>query len=272
MDGFTNGFSIGYAGPEKVQITAPNLKLDGIGNEVMLWNKVVKEVKQKRYAGPFEQIPFQYYIQSPIGLVAKDGGKDTRLIFHLSYPRTKTKGEVSSSVNANTPAYLCTVKYPDFNQAIALCLAQGKNCHISKSDMKSAFRNLGIKRKHWKYLIMKAKSPLDGKVYFFVDKCLPFGASISCTLFQAFSDAVAHIVRFKTKRDLVNYLDDYLFAALLKQICNQQMQTFFDICESINFPISPEKTFWRTTQLTFLGFLIDTVAQAVCLPKEKIEK
>ena len=80
----------------------------------------MKEVKEKRYAGPFEQIPFDNYIQSPIGLVPKDGGKDTRLIFHLSYPR-----DGSSSVNANTPTELCLVKYPDFNEAIKLCLKEG---------------------------------------------------------------------------------------------------------------------------------------------------
>ena len=55
--------------------------------------------------------------------------------------------------------------------------------------MKSAFRNLGILKKQWKFLIMKAESPIDGKTYYIVDKCLPFGAAISCALFQAFSDA-----------------------------------------------------------------------------------
>ena len=102
----------------------------------------MKEVKEERYAGPFEQIPFEYYIQSPIGLVPKECGKNTRLIFHLSYPRGKEK----ISVNANTPEELCKVKYPDFNEAIQLCLRAGKACNVTKSDMKSAFRNLGIKR------------------------------------------------------------------------------------------------------------------------------
>ena len=89
IDGFTNGFSIGYEGPEVIKILSPNLKFREVGNSTILWNKVMKEVKEQRYAGPFEKIPFSNYIQSPIGLVPKDGGKDTRLIFHLSYPRGK---------------------------------------------------------------------------------------------------------------------------------------------------------------------------------------
>ena len=52
-------------------LTAPNLKFR-VGNPTILWNKVMKEVGLGRYAGPFKQIPFNNYIQSPIGLVEKD--------------------------------------------------------------------------------------------------------------------------------------------------------------------------------------------------------
>ena len=31
----------------------------------------MKEVKVKRLAGPYEEVPFENYIQSPIGLVPK---------------------------------------------------------------------------------------------------------------------------------------------------------------------------------------------------------
>ena len=267
VEGFTDGFSIGYSGPEEVQINSPNLKFREVGNSTILWNKVMKEVKEKRYAGPFAQIPFTNYIQSPIGLVPKDGGRDTRLIFHLSYPRGK-----GTSVNANTPTEFCSVKYPDFNEAVQLCIGQGKGCHVAKSDMKSAFRNLGIKKNHWRFLVMKAVNPLDGKTYYFVDKCLPFGASISCSHFQRFSNAVKHIVCWRTKQDVVNYLDDYLFATMFKLLCNSQVKEFLSVCEMIAFPVSLEKTFWATTKLVFLGLLIDTTNQCVCVPVEKIQK
>ena len=138
--------------------------------------------------------------------------------------------------------------------------------------MKSAFRNLGIKRKHWKYLVMKAVNPEDGKTYYFVDKCLPFGASISCSHFQRFSNAMKHIVQYKTKKSLVNYMDDFFFAQLIKLLCNGQVKTFLEICQLIRFPVSLEKTFWGTTQLVFLGLLIDTLNQWVCIPVDKVEK
>ena len=260
VDGFQNG-------KEDIKINSPNLKFREVGSPAELWNKVMKEVKEKRYAGPYTEIPFEHYIQSPIGLVPKDGGKNTRLIFHLSYPRGK-----GTSVNENTPVNLCAVKYPDFNEAIQLCLKEGKFCKIAKSDMKSAFRNLGIKKKHWKFLVMKATNPVDDKTYYFMDKCLPFGASISCSHFQRFSNAVKHIVQFRTKKNLVNYMDDFFFVHLMKLLCNGQVKEFLVVCELIRFPVSLEKTFWRTTQLVFLGLLIDTVNQWVCIPVEKVSK
>ena len=180
IDGFVNGFDLGYRGPEQIQQKSPNLKIpNGVGSERILWIKVMKEVKLKRYAGPFEQIPFEFYIQSPIGLVPKDNGSDVRLIFHLSYPRGTNK-----SVNCNTPPELCKVAYPDFSKAIKLCEVAGRNCKIAWSDMRSAFRNLSMRKSQWRFLIMMARSPIDGKIYYFVDKCMPFGASISCSHFQ----------------------------------------------------------------------------------------
>ena len=110
-------FTWGYNGPSKVKQCAPNLTLQ-VDSELELWNKVMKEVSLGRYAGPYQEIPFKYYIQSPIGLVPKDNGKSTRMIFHLSYP----KGSDGTSVNDNILHELCKVKYPDFSDAIRLCI------------------------------------------------------------------------------------------------------------------------------------------------------
>ena len=267
--GFRDGFRIEYHGDRRVKRKAPNLKLR-VGDEIDLWNKVMKEVKLKRYAGPFKEneIPYRYYIQSPIGLVPKDNGADTRLIFHLSYPKNDSK----TSVNSNTPEHLCKVNYPDFSEAIMLCLKEGVACNLARSDFKAAFRNLGLFPGDFKFLLMKARSPLDGATYFFLDKCLPFGCSISCSHFQRFSNCVAYLVYYRTHRHPVNYLDDYLFAALIRSICNQQIEIFLLICKKINFPVNLDKTYWASTQITFLGFLIDTVAQLVSIPKEKVTR
>ena len=268
VQGFTNGFDLGYRGPLKIKIDSPNLKFT-VGSKVELWNKVMSEVEAGRYAGPFNKIPFDNYIQSPIGLVPKDKGTKTRLIFHLSYP----KGG-STSVNANTPEEFRQVKYKDFDEAVKLCLriVDNPDCAAAKSDLSSAFRQLPLNRKFWRFLVMKAQNPVDNKWYYFFDKNLPFGAAASCKIFQAFSDALSHIIKFRTGEENVNYLDDFLFLAQLFSYCQWQINIFLQTCKEIGFPVSLDKTEGPTQTITFLGLLIDLVNKRVCLPLQKVEK
>ena len=127
VDGFTRGFDFQYKGT----------------NLHMLWEKVMKEVHHKRFAGPYTKIPFQYYIQSLVGLVPK-GENDARLIFHLSYDFP-----VFKSYNHYIPEEMCTVQYNDLDYAIRCCLrlieqdspdGELRTIFMSKADVRSAFR------------------------------------------------------------------------------------------------------------------------------------
>ena len=68
--GFMNRFDIKYAGPQVRRSFSNNIPLK-IGSKTQLWNKLMKEVKLKRVAGPYDDVPFDNFIQSPIGLVPK---------------------------------------------------------------------------------------------------------------------------------------------------------------------------------------------------------
>ena len=122
---------------------------------------------------------------------------------------------------------------------------------------------------------MKAEHPQTGKVYYFVDKCLPFGHRISCAIFQSFSDALAHLVQFKLTSKLArrqvaltNYLDDFLFVALFNRICNQALKTFLQLAEMLGVPISLEKTEWGSTRVIFLGVLLDGEQFIIAIPED----
>ena len=272
INGFRHGFALNYEGPKEIKRYAPNLKIR-VGSPTELWNKVMKEVQACRYAGPYEEVPYEYFIQLPIGLVPKDHGRKTRLIFHLSYP-----GVGGILVNAGIPKYLCQVKYPDFEQAIKMCINVGiggsSGClvYIGKSNMSMAFRQAPLRVADFCFLVLKASHPVTRKVYYFVEKCLPFGSSISCAIFQAISSAIAFIVSYKTSNPTLNYLNDYFFAAMLRAFCNWQVNTFLEVCKDISFPVSLEKTFLGTTVLVFLGLLIDTVNKWICILVDKVAK
>ena len=278
ISGFRNGFDIGYMGPKIKRSSSKNLTLN-VGNKTILWNKIMKEVGAKQVAGPFDKIPFENYIQSPIGLVPKAGEGQTRLIFHLSYDF----GSDGLSVNAHTPKEWCTVKYSDIDQAVRAILmirerSPGKGdgeaeiVYLSKSDIKSAFRVLALSRASWPWVIMKAVNPITGKLQFFVDKCLPFGASISCSHFQRVSNALKHIVQFKTGAPITKYLDDFLFIALTILRCNALVQKFISVCEKIGIPVAFDKTEWASETLIFLGILLDGRNFVLSIPLEKRKK
>ena len=306
VKGFTEGFDIGYRGPKNRQDSVENIPFT-IGSESEMWEKLMKEVKLKRYAGPFEKCPYKYFIQSPIGLVPK-AGNQTRLIFHLSYNFGEETDQ--KSVNFHTPDDLCTVKYRDLDHAVRTCLELDRKAgrsqrheeltaeddadipdllsfeseherlvteHISskiylaKSDLKSAFRILPILPSQRCFLVMKARNPESKKFAFFVDKCLPFGASVSCAKFTLFSESLRHIVEFVTGRyhTVTNYLDDFLFIAHGQLECDNMVRAFLNMCQDIGCPVALEKTEWSATLMVFLGILIDGENRLLLIPDEK---
>ena len=229
VDGLTNGFDLEYHGPENRQDSSSNIPFM-IGDKYEMWLKIMKEVSLGCYAGPFEEIPYKWYVQSPIGLVPKAGNK-TRLIFHLSFNFKSG----FSSVNAYTPKDKCTVKYHDLDEAIRKSLMLLESLKSSgviwygKTDVQLAFRLLPTKLSLWWLMVMKAQHPITNQWFFFIDKCLAFGHSISCALFQGFSNSLAHLSkarrnpRMKLSTDLTNYLDDFLFLALSQMACNEML-------------------------------------------------
>ena len=279
--GFTEGFSIGYKGPYNRTDKSRNIPFN-VGDKYDLWEKMMKEVEAGCFAGPFEDIPKRFqnsYVQSPVGLVPKAGGK-TRLIYHLSYQFENG----NQSINYWTPIEDCTVKYQDLDCVVRHCLdllrrsnASGKTLVFSKSDLVSAFRNLPIFVNHRRFLIMKAECPgTPGKYLYFMDKCLPFRASISCKHFQRFSNALKAIVQRAIEvrtlirdAEITNYLDDFLFICFCLIQCSKAMETFLQVCEEIGCPVSLEKTEGPAEIMVFLGILMDGKHRQLSVPVEK---
>ena len=272
-EGFTKGFSIGYLGPTMRQSTSNNIPFI-VGDATDMWNKIMKEVKYRRVAGPFDHIPYKNFIQSPIGLVPKSGGK-TRLIFHLSY--NFSDEEDGKSLNYHTPKEACTVSYNDLDVAVEYCLRLSREMFgnspifLAKSDMVSAFRMLPLSPQSWPWVIFKARNPLTGSVSFFVEKSLPFGWGVSCSLYQRFSNSLKHLIEFLYGRQytMVNYLDDFLFIETSRFQCNELVRIFLHLCNEIGAEVSLDKTEWSSNYVIFLGILLDGHNLTLSIPEEK---
>ena len=224
------------------------------------------EVRAGRYAGPFKEVPFNCFAQSPIGLVPKNQTK-FRMIFHLSYDFGSFK-----SVNHYIPKDKFTIKYNDLDSAVKLVLRMNAPVvYFGLCDISNAFRIVPCNCRSRRWTVLKSEDPTTGKTVFFVDKNLPFGSSISCNLFQRFSNGLKHIVEVISGRriNIVNYLDDFLFLGESKQVCNSLIDEFMRVCNFVGVPVASDKTVRATTRIIFLGILLDGESEILSVPMDK---
>ena len=227
--------------------------------EVVL-NKIQKEINSDRIMGPFDVCPLENPVISPLGVREKKTPGEYRLIHHLSYP-------YGESVNDGIPRNLATVHYTPLSEAIQHIVNFGPGCFLAKSDIKSAFRIIPIHPSDYHLLGFK----WEGKYYF--DKCLPMGAASSCSIFEKFSTAVNWIIQQKCPfAKVLHVLDDFLFIAKTEKECKLALDTFLQICEDIGIPIAPDKTFYPSNKLSFLGIDLDTINMYSSIPDDKIIK
>ncbi|XP_062575105.1 uncharacterized protein LOC134237037 [Saccostrea cucullata] len=213
-------FSTSWPVPEEAALSPADVARDNIK----------KEIDKGQMAGPFKSRPMSNLRVSPLGVVPKKTEGEFRVIHHLSYP-------TNNSVNDFIDEELCSVNYTKFDEAISMVQRLGRGSYLAKSDIKSAFRLMPIWPGNFELLGFK----FDGCYYF--DKCLPFGCSISCATFEKFSSLLEWLVRKRaTSREVLHYLDDFLFGGHTADECQMIVDNFIQVCQELGVPIAWEKS------------------------------
>lgn len=257
LEGFRYGFRVKYNGPRRAK-QAKNLKSIGENFEIAC-QKVAKEVELGRVAGPFTKPPFPNLQVSPLGLVPKKSPGEYRLIHHLSHPHGRSINDFISEEDS-------TVHYTRFDTAVNFMRDLGQGALLGKLDVKGAFRILPISPRDFELLGFR----LDG--CYFVDKCLPMGLSRSCQLFEAFSTFLEWQLRKMVQGSYVtHYLDDFLILGPPgNTLCRRTMGAFMSLCDSLGIPLADEKTEGPVSTLVFLGLELNSEAQTVKVPENKV--
>ena len=258
VQGFKEGFQVGYEGPV-VYSPTPNLPSAMLQPEIVD-QKLDKECKLGRLAGPFSFIPFQNLKISPIGLVPKKQSGKFRLIHHLSHPP-------GASINDGISEEHSKVIYQSIDDAVKIINELGQGCFLAKTDVAEAFRIVPLHPSQYTLFGMKWKD----KYYF--DRCLPMGCSSSCKIFETLSNALQWMARAKLGiSHIAHVLDDFLIANQRQEGCDNDLTKFLALCANLGIPTAPDKTTQPTKSLTFLGYDLDTQNMEIRLPDEKLVK
>ena len=106
-----------------------------------------------------------------------------------------------------------------------------------------------------------------------MDTCLPFGLRSAPALFNHYAEALDWIMANNYGAQLLHYLDDFLLVGPPgKDTCQEAMSRMLTVCDQLGIPVASEKLEGPTTALTFLGIVLDTSAQQLRLPPDKLEE
>ena len=141
-----------------------------------------------------------------------------------------------------------------------------KGDFMIKIDLKDAYFTVPLCQEHQTFV----RFNWEGTLYEFA--CLPFGLSIAPRVFTKIMKPVVALLRQLGIR-LIIYLNDLLIMAQLKEILNCHASTTLHLLENLGFMINYLKSVLiPATKMEFLGFLIDSQAMTLALPRDKVRK
>ncbi len=264
--GLRQGVPIGYDGPplrQRAYGTERALSAECVGRITPSMNE---EVALGRRIGPYKRdhIPFPYFMVSPISDVPKkadaQGVIKYRTVHDLSSPR-------GHSVNDGIS--ITSVQMSSLDHICDMVRTAGAGCFIWKMDVKSAFKQIGVRPVDWPYLGLS----FEGRWLWEI--VLPFGLGSSCLIFEAYASAANHIVRASLPAGayVEHYIDDFIGVALSHDVAHQSRVITHDIVNhKLGLPLDPDKTKIEAQEQEVLGYKLNTVTMtASCTPDRLIQ-
>ena len=172
------------------------------------------------------------------------------MVHNLSYP---FKGD-----SVNESIEYGELKLSGFGHAARAVREYGAGCYLVKLDVEAAYKQVPVRPDDWFLLGFKWL----GQYYY--ERVLPFGLKSSCRLWELYAAALRHFFAesmvLPFARIVIHYVDDFLFVVQCESDAVLLRDGALRLCKELGIPMSAGKTEGPTTQLTFLGIELDTVA------------
>ena len=221
------------------------------------------EMQNAAIIGPFESNPFSSdCVVSPLQVVIKDSTSKPRIVHDLSFPeRFSVNDGISNDTFLNDSFEL---RLPGVDRLIEFIREKGKGCHIFKTDLRRAFRQIPVDPADIPLLGFQVNDLLSFHVV------LPFGLRSAVLICQRTTKAVVFILT-KDNALVDVYIDDFFGAATVQDAPFVYNRLLF-LLRELGLEISPEKCFEPSSRMVCLGLIFDTELMIISVPEDKIVK
>ena len=139
-------------------------------------------------------------------------------------------------------------------------------CFMASVDLKDVYYNFPIHASHQKY----SKFWFDGALYKYT--CLPIGLASAPRIFTKLLKPVYATLRSMGHLNS-GYIDDSYLQGDTSAECHKNVTDTITLFTKLGFHIHPEKSVFIPSQkLTFLGFVLDSIAMTLTLTEEKVQR
>jgi hypothetical protein len=254
--GMKHGCYVRYEGNRTESVSKRNHP-DARKHPHELLQLVLQELCLGRVIGPFSvnSPPFAHLKICPLNIVPKCE-KKWRLIQDLSSPQHRS---------VNDGILHMPTDWQLIDDALQLIYDAGRGCHLVKMDVKSAYRQLPIHPDDWHLFGFVCEDLL------FIDTYLPFGCRSSGCIWERYAQAAQWILsRHYGIHRTARWVDDFLFI-FDENTSDAQVKVARKAFDDIGMPMDPSKEVGPSTELTYIGYLINTSDFTIGVPAEKRE-
>ena len=261
LAGLQNGLRVGADRSKAIRPALSNMLSAQLHRQVVA-DYIESESRRGQILGPFLLRSFlQAAIQSKrIGVIPKGQTGKWRLITDLSYLP-------GHSVNDPIDSHNCSLTYSAVDGVTRQAVALGAGAMMAKVDIESACRLVPVHVQDRPLLRLQ----WEGALY--VDAMLPFGLRSAPKIFNAIADAIQWVAEQEGVEYTDHYLDDFIvWGSPGSPQCQRALETLRQVCAHLGTQLVPHKTVSPTTCLAYMGIIIDTVANELRLPPEKLAR
>ncbi|CEL59128.1 hypothetical protein RSOLAG1IB_12261 [Rhizoctonia solani AG-1 IB] len=258
-----------------ISTTIHNNHLSAENNPLAVHKHINEELTNGRYSGPFSLSTLNtligHFCASPLGVVDKPSSPGLfRIIQDFSYPRdNKSISSVNSEINPD----LFNCEWGFFQDVREIMLRLPRTAEAATFDVDAAYRCMPVHPEDQPHTVVHWQGN------FYLDHCVPFGATSSNGIFGCCGDAMLHIMKNQGIVPVVKWVDDFCIFRSPTKDSTSSTQTFkyteddiYALADKLGWPWKKTKTRPFDYSFIYLGFEWNIQDRSVSIPDAKKTK